>query len=264
MLNLVDHLFTKGRTYQEMGRLGDALAMFRRLAEFRELPEEDAEEIQLRLAQIQLARQKFARARRHLTTALLYQPDNPRYHFLMAGALAADDRRGDRQRALEHYRTSLRLDPEQPDCQSECGLLAVRLGQVEEGLACLRRAVELAPVDPRLVARLVQGLREDGRDEEARQELRAALFRNARDPRFRALWNDFQYRQLRDKQLAARSALEEETTPEEGPTILPFAPLPPDRPTIPFSDKMIRRDVPSRRPSQRPPHGPLPKRRHAQ
>src|SRR5207249_8703306 len=124
-LNLVDGLLLMGRRHQQQGRVRDALTILARLASFRELPREVAEEIQFRLAEIQLRRYKYRRARRHLAVALRYDPENARYQYLMAKALRG---LGEDQwdRAAVHYRGSLELDAEQDDCMIEFGVFAVR------------------------------------------------------------------------------------------------------------------------------------------
>jgi tetratricopeptide (TPR) repeat protein len=198
-LNLVDHLLAAATRCQEQGRLREAVRLLTRLAGFRELPAEVAERTQARLAEVQLKRRKFKRARRHLAAALQHAPDEARYHYHMATALV-HDRDGDLERAADHYRRSLELEPEQVKCQYDYGLLQVRLGLTEEGLDRLRRAVDQAPADADAVAKLAKGLRLSGRTEEAGAVLRAALFHNSRVPRFRKLWNEFQFHQLRQKQ----------------------------------------------------------------
>ena len=52
MLNLVDCLLARGRFLQQLGRDQDALVVLQRLAGFRQLPPQVAEETQLRLAEI--------------------------------------------------------------------------------------------------------------------------------------------------------------------------------------------------------------------
>ncbi len=218
-LNLVDHLLALGRKYQEVGRFTDAEGVLGRLAGFRELPADAAEEAQARLAELHLRRRKYGRARRCLAAALAHRPDCARHHLLMATALQADDR-GDLQRADEHYRRSLELDPQQVKCRSDSGLLAVRLGRTEEGLALLRQAVEEAPADVEALRKLVKGLRLADRPDEARAAVRAGLFRNPRCPRFRRLWQDYQFQLLRRRQQSGRRA--KRTGPAGEPVLLPF------------------------------------------
>jgi Tfp pilus assembly protein PilF len=220
-LNLVDHLLAMGRKYQELGRHRDALSLFTRLSGFRELPAAAAEETQVCLAELNLKRRKYKRARRHLVVALRYQPDNSRYHYLLATSLQAEDR-GNLERAAEHYRIALELEPEHIKCLGDYGLLLVRLGQIDEGLARLRRGAERAPEDVEVIGKLVKGLRLAGRGDEARSVLKAALFRNPRSPRFRKLWNEFQFQQLRQQREADHLRRGGKSTANEAPVILPF------------------------------------------
>jgi tetratricopeptide (TPR) repeat protein len=219
-LNLARQLLSMGRRFQDHGRGPDALRILGRLAKLRELPADVAEETHARLGEMQLDHEKFARARRHLTTALGYQPANPHYYRLLATAID-HDAKADPQRAAAFYRRSLRLDPDQPACQVEYGLLALRLGEVEEGLSALRKAAELAPDDPDVVGPVIEGLCDEGHDDEARQMLLAARFRNARDERFQRLWTDFRFRQLKEAQDAAERAVPGVTV-KPRPMVLPF------------------------------------------
>jgi Tfp pilus assembly protein PilF len=262
-LNLVDRLLVRGRHLQELGRDHDALRVFGHLASFGELPAEVAEETQARLAEIYLQRNRPRKARRHLTAALAFHPDSARYHCLMAQAVEADPK-SNPERALEHYRRSLALDPDQADCLSECGLLAVRLGQPSDGLRDLRRAVEINPDAPELLQRLAKGYCLLRLAEEARAALRAAMFRHAGDHRFRRLWDDFQFDQLRQSQEARRLAMDGDSAAHAGPTILPFLRPVREAANVNAVPTIIRRDGPE---SPRPPHSPriarLPRRRHA-
>jgi tetratricopeptide (TPR) repeat protein len=219
-LNLFDQLLAMGRRYQDVGRNADAVRVLDRLAAFRDVPAETAEEAQVRLAELQLQRRKFARARRHLAAALSYQPDCPRLHQLMATATQADDR-GDLDRAYDYFRRAVVLDPEHVPCLAAAGLLAVRLGQTEEGLTLLRRALERDPDSVDVVSKLAKALRLAGRSEEARAVLRAAVFRNPRTPKFRRLWEEFQFQQTRRAQEGQRRRRKVRAD-AEGPVLLPF------------------------------------------
>jgi tetratricopeptide (TPR) repeat protein len=243
MLNMAGRLLAMGRHFQALGRDHDALQTFARLASLRDLPGVVAEETQARLGELCLHGKQFRRARRHLTAALTHAPDSARYHYLLATAADGDDRPNP-ERAAEHFRKSLELDPNQPRCLGEYGLLALRLGRIDEGLDCLRRGAELAPDDPDAVGRLVTGLQELDEDDEARQVVRAALFRNTRDPRFRRLWDDFQFQRLHDEQAAARRGVAASGRAADGPDVLPFV-RPEPSPTAPPRQRTIRRDRPS-------------------
>ncbi len=259
-LNLADRLLALGRTYQDLGRDHDALDILGRLARFRELPAQVAEETQRRLGEIQLRHGRFRRARRYLGSALVHRPDSARYHYLMALALDTPEK-GEPDRALAHYRKSLELDPHQPECLSRLGLLLVHQGQTEEGLHTLCRALEIAPGDAAVTRRLSEALREVGSTEAARRVLLAALFRNPRDVRFRKLWSDFQYQQLWQEQQDCRARDGNPQADDDGPVLLPFARRSEDSIQ---ATKQVRRD-PAAPPA--PPHFPrparLPDHRHA-
>jgi Tfp pilus assembly protein PilF len=223
-LNLFDHVLAMGRRYQDTGRTRDALRVLGRLASFREVPAVTAEETQVRLAELQLKRRKFASARRHLTAALTFQPDSARLNHLMGTASQADDR-GDLDRADDYFRRAIELDPENVPCLADGGLLAVRLGQTDEGLALLRRAVERDPDNADVIAKLVKGLRLADKADEARAVLRSALFRNPQSPRFRRLWEEFLFRQTRQSQDRQRRR---RTAEGEDPVLLPFVRVGPE------------------------------------
>jgi Flp pilus assembly protein TadD len=263
-LNLVDRLLARGRHFEKLGRDHDALHVLGRLATFRELPQDIAEETEARLAEIHLRRGRLRKARRHLTAALAHQPDNAHYHSLMGRAVEADGC-ADPERALEHYCRSLEVDPDQPECLCAAGLLAIRLGQSGEGLRNLHRAVELAPDDPEALGNLVKGFCLVKRDEDAAKALRIALFRHPCDLRFRKLWLDFQFNQLRREQEAARFDREGNAGADPGPTILPFVRPAGPTPRARAGRRILRHDGAS---GSQPPHrvqpAPLPDHRHAQ
>ena len=220
-LNMADHLLVRGRNLQQLGRSHDAARVLGRLAGLRDLPAEVAEETQCRLAELLLLRGKNREARRHLTAALVLQPNSARYHYLMAMSLDVEDA-GEAARALEHFEKSLQADPQQPRCLAEAGLLAIELGKTEHGLGYLRRAVELDPANPKMVRTLVEALCELGRSADARRALVAALFRNPRDRRFRREWDDFRFHRVHEEQKARQRRDVARQHGEEGPTLLPF------------------------------------------
>jgi tetratricopeptide (TPR) repeat protein len=244
-LNLVDHLLAMGRHYQELGRHRDALSLFTRLSSFRRLPAEAAEEAQARLAELHMKRRRYRRARRHLTAALRHQPSSARYHYLMAASLQADER-GSMEQAAEHYRRALELDPQHAKCRADYGLLAIRMGQTDEGLDHLRQAVEQAPDDVEVLGKLVKGLRLTDRGDEARSVIRAALFRHPRQPRFRKLYDEFQFQQARRHADAAHQEGDGDGS-DDSPVLLPFvrlahtAPAEAPLPTILGYDEAPRR-----------------------
>src|SRR4051812_47571167 len=156
-LNLWECLLTMGRDWQSVGRLVEASGVLQRLAGFRDLPMAVAEETHSRLATIFLQLREFKKARRHLTSALFYRPSNAGYYFQFASALHHDPD-ADARRAARYYRQALDLDPDQPRWWSDFGRLLLQMGRPKKGVVALRKAVSLAPDDPVILARLVEGL----------------------------------------------------------------------------------------------------------
>ncbi len=220
-LNLVDRVLALGRRYQEVGRHRDALSVLTRLAKFRHLSSDAAEETQARLADIYLKRRKYKNARRHLAAALRHQPDSARYHYLLAVALGGEEG-GDLERAGVHYRRALELDPGHAHCLADYGHLLLRLGQTDEGLSRLREASEREPGDVEVLSKLVKGLRLCGRTDEARSTLQRALFRNAHSPRYRKLWDEFRFHRARCRTDAQRRESGSDDETGERPVLLPF------------------------------------------
>jgi tetratricopeptide (TPR) repeat protein len=261
-LNLADRLLALARLFEAMGRSQDALRLLARLAGFRNLPTDKAAETQARLGRLHLRRGRYKQARRHLAAALAYRPDNATYHYQLATAYDQDED-GDPQTAFVHYRQALDLKPDQPDCLADFGLLAICLGNDEDGLKSLRKAADLAPADPDILGKLLEGLCQLERPQEARFLLRDALFRNPRHSGFRKLWSDFRFQRLREEQEAARRSDEVGQGTGTRRMLLPFLRPTDDVPT-PAGRKRFRFDGAS---LPAPPHIPwpvnLPDRKHA-
>jgi tetratricopeptide (TPR) repeat protein len=240
-LNLFEQLLARGRKLHALGLNREATGLFERLTGMRLLPPEIAEEAQMTLGELRLRRGQFQKARRHLAAAIANNPFRAGYHFLMATAVAEDDAAAP-ERALEHLRQAVELEPANADYWCELGLYALEVQEIEEGMRALRRAAELEPNNPDVLARVAGGLRNINEIDEARSLLRAARFRNPRDRRFHRLWNDFQFQVVHYEQQARR---QEETPVEDGPVLLPFVPVPKAERGA-RSRRLVRTDGPSR------------------
>lgn len=217
-LNLVDCLLFSARNLRDLGQDHAAARLFSRLAGLRDLPADLAEEAQASLAEIELGHDRFKQARRHLTVALTHQPDCAHYHYLLAVAVA-DDPDSDPKRAGVHYRRCLANDPDHFDCLCDYGVHSLRHGQKRAALTALRRAAMLTDDVPEALGRVAAGLREADKSGEARELLRAAMFRHPRERRFRDLWDRHQFDMLRVTQ---QKPSERWTPTDDGPVVLPF------------------------------------------
>src|SRR5262245_10276148 len=200
-LHFFDHLLARGRMLQGLGLGREAMRLFKKMASCRDLPQAVAEETQKRLGELRLESRQYAKARRHFAAALAYQPYYAGYHHLLATATRQDDD-AEPRRALEHLRQAVELDPGNAGFWADLGLLALEQGDMDEGLAALKKASELAPDDVNILAKVVPGLVDAGQAEEARSLLLAARFRHRRQPRVEKMWNDFQFQMLHERQHA--------------------------------------------------------------
>jgi tetratricopeptide (TPR) repeat protein len=211
-LPFFDRLLDQARRYQDLGLNHRAATILERLADFRELPADVAEETQHRLAQVSADAERYPRSRRHLATAIAHAPKNAEYRVDLGRAVAADPECFDDQ-ALAHFSQATELDPDNPRYLCEYGNLAIRLGEHERGLDLLRQAREIAPDDMDTLAAYVTGLVDTDQADEARRVLRDEAFRHAGKRRFQARYRSLRFELAHDEQT---------TDSTEEPTLLPF------------------------------------------
>lgn len=219
-LNLIDLLLNSGRHLCDIGRTEEALEVLTRLGDFRQLPGHVIEETQALLADIYLQRENYVKARRHLTTALTFRPLKAEYHHMMAIAIEEDDK-ADLRRAEMYYEQAVASAPDNADYRIDFGAYLFRIGKSKAGLQAIRKGYALGKHDPDVVRRVGDVLREEEHMEEATTKLRAALFHNHGDERFRRVWQEHQFHLIRQAQ---REERETAAGGKPGPEILPFAP----------------------------------------
>jgi Flp pilus assembly protein TadD len=214
-INLFEQLLARAERHLRHGQLRPAIQLFRQLCSYPDLPPAMAAVARGRLGTIYLRRRRFRPARRQLRLALAHEPASARHHFLL-GLAWHHDAGGSARKASYHYEQSLKLDPRQPVCLAEAGLLVVRAGDAELGLRLLRNAFDQSSNDPRVLRRMVRGLLMAGFPDEALKAARGSLFRAPRDRRLREVYTELRLALARrDQELDAV-----EGRPE--PVILPF------------------------------------------
>ncbi|MCS7044744.1 MAG: hypothetical protein NZO58_00155 [Gemmataceae bacterium] len=237
-LSIADHLLSVGRRLQEHGQTREAAQIFGRLAGLTQtLSPAVAEEAHNRLGQIYLDWNDTRAARRHLTAALALHPNCAHYHYLLALA-SANDEHCDPRRANLHYRRCLELAPEQIEYLCDYAEFALNQDQIGVAVRALRKAAQLGTDDPDLLGRIARGFRRAGRTQEAADLLRAALFRHARDRRFRQLWQRHQFELWQ----AAEQTSRRRRSSAAAPVILP---MPRRKKAVRmFRSKLVRTDPP--------------------
>jgi predicted Zn-dependent protease len=251
-INLVRRLLVKGRKLRKLGVSEQALELFRRLAQFRRLPESVARETRRHLAHLYCERRQYRRARRLLAPRLLTDPHEPRWHYLL-GRLAAQDVRCEPRQALWHFRRCLKLEPDNPRYLSAFGIFALNNGREKLGLRLLQRAYRLAPASPKVVRRYLKALKKLHRLGEARRLMQMCRFRLSHETWFQNLLAEFQFFMLHVQQRRSRRQRVASTEPR----LLPFVRV---RQQLDRGATVepIRHDGPAILPA---PHLPLPQRR---
>jgi tetratricopeptide (TPR) repeat protein len=216
-INLFEQLLARARRHQEAGQLRSALSILRQLCTFPDVPPALLAEARERMGRIWLRRRRYRKARLYLRRALELQPTSSRHHYLL-GVAWHHDPEGNSEQAAFHYQESLRLDPRQPLCLAEAGLLMIRAGDNELGLRLLRNAYDLTPGTPRVMCRLVRGLVEAGFPDEALEVARTALFQSPRNRRLREVYTELKLKLARRQQ--ELDAVEQ--AKDQPPVILPF------------------------------------------
>jgi tetratricopeptide (TPR) repeat protein len=237
-LNLVTGLLAAARNFQTAGRSGAALDLLKRLALFRQLAPEIAEEIHSRLAELYATLEQYRDARRHLTIALTFRPQHADYHHRMARCIEADSEAAP-DRARQYYRQAVRSAPENAKYWADYGAHLLEANRVRSGRAALRRAFGLSSHEPDLVGRIAAELRVAGLWNEARRLIRRARFQHGRDRRFAALWQQHQF-----EELCATQPGEPETSvrTSQRPVILPFLRAAEPAPRLRVGGKVVRLD----------------------
>lgn len=243
-LNLVQMVLKHARHLHDMGVNDKANKLFQRLLAITELPREATEEIHVRLGEICYDQGRFRQARRHLSVALAYQPDNAHYHYMIGLAIEADEK-CPLERAFKHYRRAVKLGGDHPDHLCALGLTALDLGRPRLGLSALRRAHRLSPDDPALLEKVVEGLGDAGAWDEAKSLVRAMLFRNPDDLDVQRLWRQMQFQALLARQQSENVESQPKRKAGNPPAILPMT-----RPALPtvlsqLGQRVIRRDGPN-------------------
>jgi tetratricopeptide (TPR) repeat protein len=251
MLNLVDILLTTGRQLFTMGRSHEALHPLTKLAGFRKLPDHVNEQLQALLAEIYLEKGEYKKARRHLIAAIAANPLDANYQFMMAIALVEDDE-ADQGRAEAYFTRAVEFDPDEAAYWVDYGSYLFKVGKTKEALRAIRKAYALDVKSIAIVSQVAEVLRREGYFAEANTKLRAALFENSGDQRFRQLWQQHQFEMIFIEQDRARHGLD--MKPGK-PVILPFESKPKQDKYQSLGGKTIRIDQaePLREPANQKP-----------
>ncbi|HVZ64516.1 MAG TPA: tetratricopeptide repeat protein [Lacunisphaera sp.] len=120
------------------------------------------------LSELQASEGDKAAAAQTLVEGLTHCPDSPGLHLMRARNLRDAGQSGE---AVEEFKASIRLRPNEPDAYVELGNLYINLGQDEVGISLMRLALEADPGDPTALGAMAFSSISAGHEAEARQWL---------------------------------------------------------------------------------------------
>jgi predicted Zn-dependent protease len=189
---LDDYLLARGRRFTALGRATDARAALQRLLRQPDVLLKAKAEAHELLGEIELARGRFRRARRHFATAIGLQPFVARTYLRYAAAVEADLDANPRK-ARAALRRAIDIDATEPGYWTALGRVELRSGHRGRALRAFRHAARLSPGSTAVLAEVVDGLVGAGREREAHAVLTAAWFRAPRDAGIIQLYNQFRF-----------------------------------------------------------------------
>ncbi|MCX7701529.1 MAG: tetratricopeptide repeat protein [Gemmataceae bacterium] len=199
MLSWVEHLLEESRREIESRRPERAIRLLECLVRVIDSATPAAASVYERLGEAYLMLGDFRRARRCLRRAIRAASDSNKPYLLMARAIAHDPT-VDGQRAGQYYRRALKQSPDDPRRFCEAGMYFVDLGRWKFGIACLQRAVDLAPEDLGVLSALVHALCQIERFEDARRAVRVSRFRHRATSRLDQLSDAIEFSQSHSRQ----------------------------------------------------------------
>lgn len=171
-LTFVHDGWTVAKRFAEVGRRLEALGHLDRLLACPDLPVGIACEARRLAAEIELERERFSAARKHLRAALALEPGDAEAYYLV-GRSFEEDPEGSDERALKWYRKAVSLSPD-ARYVAAYGRTAIRCDQVKLGLKLLG---QVESGDIAVVRVVVEGFLEAGKTDEARRAIMRARFR---------------------------------------------------------------------------------------
>lgn len=192
-LSFVDGLWSRCCTLVESGQQSKARLLLNRLLQL-DLPQSIRSEAALMLADLLRYQGEYQMARRHVSAALVGDPQDPSLHHMLGYLHDEDEETGNESRALTHLKAAVKLAPDSSECHRALGDFLFHHTDEKKGLTHLRKAVKLEPDNLDSLRSLVSALVEQGQADEARQIIREQQFRLGRaHPTVQSLWNELTY-----------------------------------------------------------------------
>jgi len=196
------HLLRRGELLATLGRARAARALLRRLLRQPEVPSASQAEAHRVLGDLAFAAGRFRQARRHFAAAIGRRPYVAEWYLRYAAAVEGDPK-ADPRKGLAALRRAICLEPLEPSYWTARGRLAIRAGDMNQARRSFRRAARLHPEKVAVLAEIIDGFVATGCESEARRALIAARFRAPNDAGMAQLWDQFRFDCLRAEQARA-------------------------------------------------------------
>ncbi|MCZ2341743.1 MAG: hypothetical protein LC104_08090 [Bacteroidales bacterium] len=235
--SFVDCAVAAARLNGALGRPTAALARLAPLLGGNPLPVPTTVTVRQLAAQLEIERDRFAAARRHLQVAITADPNNASLYFDL-GTAFQDDPSGCDTRAARYFGKAWQRARTNAHYLAAWGVALVRSHRVSDGVARLNRAAKMAPGDLGVLELIVTGLLEAGRTQRARTIVNGARFAIRNTATINQLLNRIRFEETRMRQEFSGRAR------WEGTAVLPFVRLTTTGRTHTGSG-VVRRDVAS-------------------
>jgi tetratricopeptide (TPR) repeat protein len=161
-------LVDRGVHLAELGRLDDAVALFRRALHY----QRDLAEAENNLGNALRTLGQLEEAIAHLERALALAPEYAEARHNLGIAFARQRRH---EEAIAEFQEATRLKPDFTQAWTSLGLSQAELGRCADAESSFRQALEIEPRSPRILNNLGNVLSDQGRRQEAADVLRQAL-----------------------------------------------------------------------------------------
>jgi hypothetical protein len=170
---------------------------------------------------LELDRERYAAARRHLRAAAALEPNHAATHYRL-GLAHERDPHGDDRRAAVRFRKASVLEPANPLYRAAFGRAVVRCDRLKAGVRALLAAAAAAPGDVPVLRVVVGGLLEAGKPNAARRVVARARFLCPESRELSGIWERVRFENARRRQQNERSKQDAPFATEGEFVLLPF------------------------------------------
>jgi Flp pilus assembly protein TadD len=220
-LTILHSGWASARALARGGRRAHALAVIEQLLSRPDVPAPIAADARRLAGELELYRERYAAARRHLRAAAALEPTHAETHYRL-GLAHERDPHGDDRLAAVRFKKASKLEPDNPLYRAAFGRAAVRCDRVKAGVRALLAAADAAPGDTPVLRVVVGGLLEAGKPGAARRVVDRARFLCPANRELDAIREQVRFENARRRQQNERSKQDAPFATEGEFVLLPF------------------------------------------